>query len=199
MFDFSARTRLGPLLVGAALLRPTAACNIPQGPCVEGFEAGTYEVTLVERYRPGGAYSYDPALVGTAGGSPVDCTMRGELREDTRLVFRTVGERGNTAEACTYQLATFADTRVVGRAESRRGFGTEGWLFMSHDRFRSSSDCVEDLVTSAFLTSGSDPFAEPVPGQRPPVLLGTLQGGVANVCPFCIDFWVVKVTRVGAP
>lgn len=54
---------------------------------------------------------------------------------------------------------------------------------------------IEDFVTSVYLASGSDPFAHPVAGQRPPVLMGLLRSGAGAACSGCTEFWVVTLTR----
>jgi hypothetical protein len=122
------------------------------------------------------------------------------LNPGDRLAFRTFSDEGNTARGCRYPLATWVDPRVLGPSDLTLGFGINSWLFKSRDRIESAPQCQEALVTSAFLSSPeTDPFAVPVPGQLPPVLLGLLLTGNQGSCASCVDFWVVKVTRAGPP
>lgn len=181
------------------------SCGVPEPErCVPGFRDGMYAVDLMERYGPNGTFAFDQTLLTGTGDSVPNCQERESFEAGERVVFRVQGTESNRSKTCNYHNAEVIDPRAESNRESNRTRGRHHTLFAGRNFMRFVPACREEMVATTYVTApGTDPFATPVAGQVPPVLMGfTLLGDRSTLagnpqCPSCYEFWVVKVTRVG--
>jgi len=175
------------------------SCTVPK-PCVPGFQPGTYEVTVAEKYDASSRFTYDADFASASLIGNSDCAGIDGVVPGTQMGFQ-VGPETGTVATCSYLRASLVDPRVVGISDLEISHGSNKAgsvyaLFVTRDVLQLDPSCRADFFATLFLTSQADVFAEPVEGQVPPVLMGRTLA--STQCGTCTEYWVVRIARVAA-
>jgi hypothetical protein len=199
------RTLSYPALVALGLW--TAACR-PMSTCVPDVEPGrTYRVTLLEAYDENASVLYEPDLVPTGAFWP-SCGGRDGITVGERMEFTTTRnpDEADDLPMCRVPYATISP-REDFEIEHYGFFGYSAnhlAFAVSNARVRLADGCTGLLRLTPFILQ-KELFAEPVPGERPPVLLQRefIPDTTTNPnCPrpqdpqgssICADVWVARL------
>lgn len=186
------------------LLAGCAGCG-PLPECVEGVHpGGAYKLVLIEPYTPESRFVYDPhvgPIIGTQSCGGQDGLGPGSTLEVT------VTSESEWLRLCRVPLANLAAQpgwELSGSA--RRPLARSQALFMAQHEVRLQSGCRGVLSLGALVPAGQQPFAVPMAGQLPPVVvrreIGAFEASVCVPPPpappsagllYCADHWVARL------